>query len=881
MSEDRERDRRPLPGSIDDEVAFHLQMRTRELIEEGMDPADARVEALRRFGDIGVVTSAARHQDRAARSRIRRRDLLGEVAQDVRIGLRRMLQAPGFSTVAVLIIALGVGANAAIFSVLNTVVLQPLPYPESDRLVEVWESSPSRGWDRFSVSQLNYRDFRDHSDAFKSLAAVDFRTYDGADMSTLVDGEAIRLAGRWISVQFFDTFGIYPILGRAFSPAEDEVGNESRIVLLGERFWRDRLGADVGVVNDKIVLNDEPYVVLGVMPAGSFYFDDADVYLPLRPGTNDSRSDHRLDVFGRLKPGVTMQQAEADLDAIAAQLAADYPDSNDGWDTTTLSLYDTLVPVDLRTAMYVLIAAGGTVLLIACANLSSLLVARATSRHRELAIYSALGASRGRIVRQMLIETTLLALAGGAVGTALAVRGVGWFRVLDPGRLPRFDSLAIDPRVLLYALGATALTAVLAGLLPAWQSSRYEPVEALKGGGRGMSSGARARRLRQALLVAEIALAIVLLAGASLLIRSLLRVQAVDPGLDPGPVLTAAINMPFATEQEYDRLPGLYRQMLANIEALPGVRAAATISGLPFGGGATSMDIQVVGRDHDGNYPAAFWRLASPHYFDVMGIPLLKGRTFYDVEEDARHVAIISESMADALWPGEDPIGKRFQGWRDPDREKTVVGVVGDVRERDLETRARNMVYMPHLQMVWWSSMYIVARTDGDPVRFAGSVREAVRAVVPDRPVTDIRPLADVLADTLGPRRFNTMLLLCFAAVALVLAAAGVYGVMTYVVAQRRPEIGIRVAMGARANDVAAMVIRQGMAVVGLGAAIGLVAAVGTSRFLASMLFGVTPFDLWSLAGTTVFLTLIALLACALPAVRAARVDPTVILREM
>ena len=390
----------------------------------------------------------------------------------------------------------------------------------------------------------------------------------------------------------------------------------------------------------------------------------------------------------------------------------------------------------------------------------------------------------------------------------------------------------------------------------------------------------RTRRARQALLAAEIALSIVLLAGAALLIRSFLQVQSIDPGLDAGAVLTLGVNMPAATEEAMEALPGQYRAMLDQAQSVPGVLAVATISGLPFGGGATSMDIQVEGRDHGENYPSAFWRLTSPDYFEALGIPLLKGRKFYDEEGDGRAIAIISESMASSLWPDQDPIGQRFLAWRDPERVLTVIGVVGDVRERSLEIEAMSIVYLPHLQMAGWPNMYFVVRTDGDPAALAPSVRAAIGQAAPDRPLTNVRPLSDVLEDTLGARRFNTSLLLCFAAVALLLAAAGVYGVMAYSVAQRTSEIGIRMAMGAGASQVVRMVVKQGMAVVGIGIVVGVLAALGTNRLLASMLFGVSPVDLLSLSGSVLFLAVVALAACALPAIRATRVSPTEALRD-
>ncbi|NKB87075.1 MAG: FtsX-like permease family protein [Acidobacteria bacterium] len=873
-------DRKTRPGNVSDEVAFHLEMRTRELIEQGMDPAEARAEARRKFGDVREVTAATLREDDVARKSERRWEFLGELRQDVQVGFRRLIKAPGFSALAILILALGIGANSAIFSVLNTVVLQPLPYEDPGQMVQVWESSPARGWDFFSVSELNYIDFRDANETFAALTAIGFGDFNAGSYTLQIDDEYVVLDGRRVSVEFFDVLGVQPRLGRVFTEAEDTLGNESRLAILGDRLWRNRFGADEGVLGESIIMNDEAFTVVGVMPPGHFFFDDADVYTPMRPGMNENRSDHRLVILGRMHDGVTVEQAEADLDAVAAQLAVDYPDSNGGWDTRTQGLYDSIVSSRLRESLWVVAVAVGMVLLIACANLSSLLLARATARQREIAIYGALGAGRARIIRQMLTETTLLALIGGAAGTALAFRAVGWFRALDPGRLPRFETLAVDGAVLAFALGATMLTAILAGLLPAWHATSGDPQEALKDGGRGASANAGTRRLRHLLLGAEVALSIVLLVGAGLLIRSLWSVQAIDPGLESDPVLTFRINMPFDGGEQYNQVNAQFRQMLDEIQALPGVTSAATISGLPFGGGATSMDMQVEGVDHGENFPSAFWRLASPDYFETMGIPLVKGRNFLPEEADGRNLAIISESMANALWPDQDPIGKRFFGWRDPERQKTVIGVVGDVRERNLETEATNLIYMPHLQMSWWSNMYFVIKTDGVPSDLAPSVRATVTSIVPDQPILEVLPLRTIVEDSLGPRRFNASLLMCFAALALVLAAAGVYGVMAYSVAQRTNEIGIRMAIGAGTGNVLGMVVRQGMGVVAAGVIVGTVASIGAARQLASMLFGVETFDPLSLTGAVVFLSAVALVACVVPALRATRVHPTEALRD-
>lgn len=871
---DRKRDR---PGDVDDEIAFHLEMRERELRQQGLEPRTARREARRRFGDARRIRSACDRIDAPAVRRRQRRDLLGELRQDLSHGLRQLASTPAFSFLAILILALGIGANTSIFSVLNAVVLQPLPYAEPDRMVQVWEHSPRRGWDFFAMSEMNYLDYRAANTTFEKLAAIQYASYDMGG-----DGEIERVDAHRVSADYFGAVGV-PILGRGFTEAEDALGSEERVVLLGEDLWRQRFAADPDVLGREIILDGAAFTVVGVMPRGHLWLDELDLFLPLRPGTNTNRSDHRLDIVGRLRPGVGPQQAEDDLDRIAARLADQYPEHNRGFDTRLMPLYDSIVPQEVRRALYILLGAVSLVLLIACANLSNLLLARATSRTREVAMYIALGASRARVVRQFLTESALLALVGGAAGALLAYQGVAWFRSMDPARVPRFATLQIDAGVLGFTLAVALLTGLLAGIVPAWQAAGSDPQEALKEGGRGGAGGHRSRRTRQLLLAAEVALSIVLLAGAGLLMRSFWQVQAVDPGFRPGGVLSLALRYPVETEEEFKSIRAGYPALLEALEAIPGVERAGATSGLPFGGGDTSMDFLLADADPepDGPVPSAAWRLVTPGTFEALGVPLVRGRWFASSDgEEARDYAVISQSMAEQHWLGENPIGKRFLAWRDPERVKTIVGVVGDIRERSLETEGRHVVYMPFLQNPWWASMYVVVRATGDPARLAPEVRAVVRRLLPGRPVSAMRPLADVLDDTLAARRFNTLLLLLFAAVALVLAAVGVYGVMAYSVVQRTPEIGIRMAMGAQAWQVLRMVVVQGMAVVLAGAAAGLAGAAASMRLLASLLYGVEPIDPLSLGAAVAFLVAVALVACALPALRATRVDPVRTLRD-
>ncbi len=869
---------KPTPGNIDDEVSFHLEMRARELSDQGLDPEQARQEAQRRFGDEKRVKSdCARIDDISARSS-RRGELLGEIRQDVTHGLRRLIKAPTFSLLAILILALGIGANTAIFSVLNAVVLRPLPYPEPDRMVQVWESSPSRGWDFFAMSELNYVDYRAATDSFDQLAALGFGSFNLGG-----NGEIERVNAHRVSIDYFAALGAQPMMGRAFTQEEDAVGDESRVALLGHGLWQRRFAADPDILGKEIILDDAASTVIGVMPPGHLWIDELDLFVPLRPGTNTNRGDHRLAIIGRLRDGLSPQQAETDLDAIAARLAMEYPEDNRGFDTRLMPLYDSIVPTEVRQALYILLGAVSLVLLIACANLSNLLLARATSRSREIAVYVALGASRGRVLRQFLTEAALLSTIGAATGTLLAFQVVAWFRAVDPARVPRFDTLQIDASVLLFTLGVALFTGLLAGIVPAWQAAASDPQEALKEGGRGASGSRRTQRTRQLLLVAEVALSIVLLAGAGLLMRSFWQVQSIDPGFRTDNVLSLAIFNPVESMEDFERIPQEYRELLEAIEAIPGVEQAGGTTGLPFGGGDTSMDFfrADADPDPDGGVPAAGWRLITPGYFETLGMPLVRGRWFDPSDgEEAQHHVVITQSMAKQHWPGEDPLGKRFLAWRDPKRVKTIIGVVGDIRERSLETEARHIVYMPFMQNPGWANMFIVVRAAGDPSSVAADVRTTTGRLLPGKPVSDMRPMAAVLDDTMAARRFNTVLLFLFATVALVLAAVGVYGVMAYSVEQRTPEIGIRMAMGAGAPQVLGMVVRQGMRGVLAGVVVGTLTALVTTRLMASLLYGIEPLDPLSLGVAILFLVAVALLACAFPALRATRVDPVEALRE-
>jgi putative ABC transport system permease protein len=864
-------------SDINAELEHHLELRARELIDQGWEPAAAREEARRRFGNVDNIRRNLHEIDHTEDRQRHLSWVLSGMRQDVTVGMRRLLRSPGFAAVAILTLALGIGATSAIFSVLNAVVIAPLAFHEPDRLVQVWESSPGRGWDYFAMSQPNYLDYRDNAQAFDNLTAVGFGTFNltGTD-------EPERLTTYRVTSNFFATLGVDPLMGRGFTAEEDAFGSMDRVVMVSSGFWRGRLGGDPDIVGSTLELNGESFQVIGVVPHRSAWFFQVELFMPLRPNPDDNRSDHRLSIFGRLPAGVTVEQAEADLDAFSAVLAEKYPESNRGFDTRVMSLHDAIVSTDMQNALMILLGAVGFVLLIACANISNLLLARAAGRQREIAIYSALGASRGRIAGQLLTESVLLGILGGGLGILLAWQSIAIFQSLDLNRLPRFDTIQLDATVLGFALLVSLVAGVASGLAPAWQVAGGDLQDALKEGGRGTASG-RTARTRKILMATEVALSIVLLAGAMLLMRSFWQVQRVDPGMEVDRVLTMSVNFPVRPDIERGDLGNFYRGLIEQVAAVPGVESAAGISGLPFGGGATSMDYVIEGEDlnPDGGAPSSFWRLITPDYFKTAGIPLQRGRFFTDADGvESPNIAIISASMAEDAWPGENPVGKRFHGWRDPERLMEVVGVVGDVRERSLEQEGMGIVYLPFYRNDFWPDMYVLTRSAGEPGDVADGVRTAINRYAADIPIAHMRSMRDVMDDTLSGRRFNTVLIGTFAAIALLLAAAGVYGVMAYSVAQRSGEIGIRMAMGARARQVVMMVMTQGMRVVTIGGVVGIVLAYAVTRLLSSMLFGVQADDPLSFVAAAVFLIGVALLACAIPAYRATRVDPVQTLRN-
>jgi putative ABC transport system permease protein len=795
--------------------------------------------------------------------------------QDVRYAVRRLLKSPGFALVAVGALALGIGANTAIFSVVNSVLLRPLPYPQPEQLVQLWESRPRMNMPRTEVAPHEFLAWAERSESFRQLAANDLTEYNLTGR-----GEPERVTGALVTAGYFPLFGVNPALGRTFLAQEDQPGGNN-VVVLGYELWRSRFNSDPSVVGQSVSLDGVPCAVVGVMPRGFRLPDGAGLARPIAFTAEDRAKvgSHFLNVYGRLKDGATLAQAEGEMTAVAGRVEQDFGDANVGHRVVLVPLHEQVVG-GARTALLILLGAVGLVLLIACANVANLLLARAAARRREVAVRAALGASRWRIVRQLLAESVLLSSLGGAAGLLLAVWGVDLLVSLDPTGVQRAGEVTLDWRVLGFTLGLSVLTGLLFGLAPALQASKADFVESLKEGGRS-AQGLGRSRLRGALVVSEVALTLVLLVGAGLLVKSFRQLLAVEPGLDPRHVLTLEVSLPQAKYAERQQISSFYERLIEQAAALPGVEAAGAVSILPLAGNDNSNFVQIEGRPPlpPGQALRAGRRNVSADYFRALGIPLKRGRAFTASDaKDAPPVVVINEAMARSFFAGEDAVGKRIRtGDKSPWVE--VVGVVGDVRHRGLDVETRPEMFFPHLQTPS-RQMTLVARASGDPEALAAPLRERVRELDRDQPVGNVKTMETWVSESVASRRFSVLLLGVFAAVAAGLAALGLYGVVSYSVAQRTHEIGLRVALGARPGDVLRLVIRQGMTLTLLGTAVGLLAALALTRVMSGLLFGVGATDPATFVAVPLLLMTVALVACYLPARRATKVDPMVALRH-
>ncbi|MGA3077395.1 MAG: ABC transporter permease [Bryobacteraceae bacterium] len=803
----------------------------------------------------------------------------------MRYAIRTLRRSPGFTIIALLTLALGIGANTAIFSFVNGVLLKPLPYRDPHGIVMVWEKPP--GGDRNGISTLNFLDWKNQNTVFEHMAAINF----GGNVTLTGAGQPEELQGVRVSASYFDIFGVQAVLGRTFAPDEDQLG-KSQVVILSHRLWENRFGADPSIVGRTLTLSGKPCTVVGVMPAHSpFDRSYAQLWMPLAFEPRDMTRDyHWMLSFARLKPGVTLEKAQAAMDAIGARIAAAYPESNQGWGVTVERFEDRIVGPQLRRSLLVLLAAVGAILLIGCANLANLTLARGAAREREIAVRASLGAGAWRLIRQLLTENLLVAAAGGALGLALGYAMIrGLILLAPPFSLPSEADVSIDPAVLLFTLAVSLLTALLFGLAPAIHAARVDPASSMKEGGRSASSGAGRARLRSALIVAEVALAFVLLAGAGLLVGSFFRMLHVDTGFTSTNVTTA--RLPIARDRftHPEQLLQYVRLLDDRLRAAPGVRDVAFSNVLPMQGWGDGMPFLIAGRAFvdRANRRACFYKRVTGSYFRTLEIRLLRGRTFSgDDTRGGAPVTVINEEMARRYFKGEDPLGKRIliqeilygQPGLGPEIPWEVVGIVGDEQTGSLIDNKSPGVYVTFDQSPT-NDLNMVLRASLDPRMLTSAIHAAVHAVDKDQAIADLETLEQIKSGTVSSDRMQTMLLALFAALALLLAAIGIYGVISYSVTQRAHELGIRAALGASRGSLLGMVIRRGMQLTLIGLAIGVAGALALTRLLASLLFGISPRDPVTLIVVAAVLSTVALLACYIPARRAAAVDPLVALR--
>ena len=861
----------PVDEEVDRELAFHLEMLVRDNVARGMTPEAARAAALQRFGDVRDINAVCKDIGQRRDDEMQRTEWLSELRQDVGYALRHLRSNRGFTAVAAMTLALGIGASTTIFGVADAVVLRPFPFPQADRMVRVWETNP--GTQYFSTSQPNYLDWRAKNRTFAELAAF-------ARVAMRLEGrdEPEQLRAIAVTPNYFRVIGVAPALGRALLDEEGRPGVPARVVVLSHGLWQRLFGGDPGALGRTLRLDGAEYQVVGVMPARYDFPRRADLWTPLAPSPTASRGDHRLAVLGRLRPGATLERALADLQSIAAELAKLYPDSNRDWGVHMEGLGDWLVGRELRTRVLVLLGAVGLLLLMACVNVANLLLARAGARGREMSVRAALGAGRGRIVRQLMTESLVLAALGAALGVALTAAAIPLLRDVGGESVPRLNELRVDWRVLLFGVGASLVTGLLFGTAPALHASRTNLADALRGGARVLGTGP----LRTGLTVASVALSMLLLVGAGLVGTSFARLMRVDPGFAPQHVLTGQIALGGPRYQTGQARADFWTELDRRLAAIPGVTAAGMTNVAPFSGGSTGIEFTVVGRAPaaPGEFLSTAWRAVTPTFFAAGRIPIKRGRGLLDADaaENAPPAIVISETFARRVWPGEDPIGKQIRLPRG-DRPLTVVGVAGDLLDQSLETEPGLTMFFPHT-MAGWPTMWMLVRTTAaDPMSVAAALRREVRAMDPTLPVTEMRPLASLVTEVAAQPRLTTMIFLLFAAAALLLAVVGVYGLVAYSVVQRTREIGVRLALGARPAQIVRAVVREGAGLALLGIALGFGAAWALSHYLESILYGVTTTDATTYAVVAALLAACAVLASLIPARRAARLDPTLALR--
>ncbi len=863
---------------IDREMRAHVELQVEANIRAGMSPAEAREQAARSFGNVNRAVDAAYD--------VKGGGMFETLAQDVRYGARVLLKHKTFTSIAVLTLGLGIGANTAIFSVVNELLLRPLPYRDAQRIVMLWEITPE-GRHQNTTSRANFRAWRDQSTSYQHIAA-----FSDQRLTLTGDGEPEEISSQLVIPDFFKALGVDPILGRTLLAEDGEPGSPL-VAVLSYDLWQRRFGGQASVIGHPINLSGYKFEIVGVMPrnyqfhikhrSGSGRPAEIWIALPMPTGSVGEDRGRFLSVVARLKDGVTPDQAAAELRTIEARLADETPEFNKNYSAEVLPLREQFFG-NVRRPLWLMLGAVGFVLLIACANVANLLLSHATSREKEIALRAALGARRSRIVRQLLTESVMLALLGSLLGLGFAWLGIKALLLIGPRDLVNLQAIGMNFSVLLWTLGVSILTGVIFGLAPALHISRLNLNDSLKEGGKADAAQATgSKRLRSVLVVSEIALAVVLLASAGLLIRSFIRLQQVDRGFNTDNELTMVVRLPQARYPEDAQVVLFFNQANERLRNLPGVRSAGMVNFLPlYGGLGSSTAFKIIGRPEPppGQEPSTDVRVVDAGYFQTLNIPLLRGRNFSDLElKEAKRVILINEALARRHFPNQDPIGQRLDvAMFEKPVITEIIGIVGDVRYDSLIDEAPPAVYFPQPELAY-PFMTLVLRTDGDPAAIAPAVQREIRAIDPNQPVADVRTMNQVMSEAVSRSRFNTLLLALFAGLATLLSAVGIFGVMNYSVALRTRELGLRLAIGAQPRQVLLLVLKQGLALTVAGVALGLMAAFALTRLLSGLLFGVEAFDPTTFAAISVLLVFVSLLACYLPARRAMRIDPMMALR--
>ena len=873
------RTRHSIAGDVDDEVRFHLDMRAAELVRAGMSEANARDEAVREFGNIDFTKRYCRAQDQAGERAMRWSEWSDEIRQHIGGAMRTLRRNPGYATIAVLTMLIGIGANAAIFTVTNAVMLRPFPFADPGQLVMIYENKIPQHSQR---SQLSPADVADYRSAQQSLTAMGGFAFTGLAFQP-GDGTPVTVEAMRLAANVFDILGVRPALGRTFLPGEDSP-DRKYVVVVSDGFWRRQLGGNPNIVGQTVTLDDHPYTVIGVMPPGFSLGYAEQAWVPLDVSRiladpNRARKLHFMFAIGRLKPNVTLEAARADLMTISRRLEKQYPDANTGHLTTVVDLRSAMVG-DLRPTMILLTSAAALVLLIACANLANIIVARGIARRRELAVRAALGAGRARLTRQLRTETTILALIGAVGAIVVAAWGTKALLALNPETLPPYARVGLDARVLFFAAVAAVVSGLLAGILPSFAVTRVDLNETLKESSRG-SAGSRGDRVRRGLVVAQTALAVMLLISSGLLIRSLRAVQRIDLGFNPNGVLTADVTIHGARYDSIVSVNTFFARAMEGMRASPTIAAAGAVGGLPLRGSSTSS-LTIEGAPiPPGHLPEVGYVSVAGDYFKTLAIPLRRGRVFTAGDGPKQPpVVVINEALAKQYFSSVDPVGRRIRLGPNPkDPWSTIVGVVGDVRQHGLETEIRPVAFVANEQD-GWSSLTFVVRGARDAMSATSAFRDAIRAADPTAVIDNVQPMDVVVGASLSRRTFSMALLTIFSAVALGLAALGIYGVLAYAVAARRREFGVRIALGAEVRQVTALVLRQGLGWTVAGVTLGVIGARAGTQLVQSQIFGIAPSDPTTYVVVSAVVIGAALIACVVPVRRATHVDPATALRE-